>query len=171
MFAVLTRQTATQDRQGTAAKTNKRDKQGKTIDTARRKRKKNRRKWRKSAVEAWGIFYINRKSLKNPQPISSFLHYPTFHPSSRLIFRSKIPFFQPQNHLKTPQFYPKIPLKLLKMALKHTYLHLFWYIGLFLLCFDRWMVCISKTASRGRLLKHFLKDIVSILFLKNYICS
>lgn len=54
MFAVLTRQTATQDRQGTAAKTNKRDKQGKTIDTARRKRKKNSRKWRKSAVEAWG---------------------------------------------------------------------------------------------------------------------
>ena len=72
MFAVLTRQTATQDRQGTAAKTNKRDKQGKAADKARRKRKKNRRKWRKSAVEAWGIFYINRKSLKNPQPISSF---------------------------------------------------------------------------------------------------
>lgn len=137
MFAVLTRQTATQDRQGTAAKTNKRDKQGKTIDTARRKRKKNRRKWRKSAVEAWGIFYINRKSLKNPQPISSFLHYPTFHPPSRLIFRSKIPFFQPQNHLKTPQFYPKTPLKLLKMALKHTYLHLFLYIGPFLTCFDQ----------------------------------
>ena len=57
------------------------------------------------------------------------------------------------------------------MALKHTYLHLFLYIGPFLACFDQQMVCISKTASRGRLLKHFLKDIVFILFLKNYICS
>lgn len=137
MFAVLTRQTATQDRQGTAAKTNKRDNQGKLTDTARRKRKKNRRKWRKTAVRAWGIFYINRESQKSPQTISSFLHYPTFHPLSRPIFRSKIPFFQPQNHLKTPQFYPKIPLRHLKMALKHTYLHLFLYIGAFLTCFDQ----------------------------------
>ena len=114
MFAVLTRQTATQDRQGTAAKTNKRDKQGKTIDTARRKRKKNRRKWRKTAVEAWGIFYINRKSLKNPQPISSFLHYPTFHPplsshfsiQNPLLPTPKLPqntSFLPQNAFKTPQ--------------------------------------------------------------------
>ena len=171
MFAVLTRQTATQDRQGTAAKTNKKDKQGKAADKARRKRKKNRRKWRKTAVQAWGIFYINRKSRKSPQSISSFLHHPTFHPLSRPIFRSKIPFFQPQNRLKTLHFYPKTPLKLLKMALKHAYLHLFCYIGPFLTCFDRWMVCISKTASRGHLLKHFLKNIASILFLKNYICS
>ena len=117
--------------------TNKIDEARQDGGKARRKRKKNRRKWRKSAVEAWGIFYINRKSLKNPQPISSFLHYPTFHPLSRLIFRSKIPFFQPQNHLKTPHFYPKMPLKLLKMALKHTYLHLFLYIGPFLTCFDQ----------------------------------
>lgn len=151
MFAVLTRQTATQDKQGTAVKTNQRDKQSKVADKARRKEKKNSRKWRKTAIEAWGIFYINRGSQKKPQTISSFLHHPTFHPLSRLIFRSKIPFFQPQNHLKTLHFYPKIPLKHLKMALKHTYLHLFLYIGAFLTCFDRWMVCIRKTASRGRL--------------------
>lgn len=117
--------------------TNKIDNISKTAARRDESERKNRRKWRKSAVEAWGIFYINRKSLKNPQPISSFLHYPTFHPPSRLIFRSKIPFFQPQNHLKTPHFYPKMPLKLLKMALKHTYLHLFLYIGPFLTCFDQ----------------------------------
>lgn len=132
MFAVLTRQTATQDRQGTAAKTNKRDNQGKLTDTARRKRKKNRRKWRKTAVQAWGIFYINRDSLKSPQSISSFLHYPTFHPLSRLIFRSKIPFFQPQNHLKTPHFYPKMPLKLLKNGFKtHLFASIFVYWTIF----------------------------------------
>ena len=56
MFAVLTRQTATQDKQGTAEKTNKRDKQSKAADKARRKEKKSRRKWRKTAVRAWGYF-------------------------------------------------------------------------------------------------------------------
>ena len=129
--------------------TNKIDNISKTAARRDESERKNRRKWRKTAVRAWGIFYINRESQKSPQTISSFLHYPTFHPLSRLIFRSKIPFFQPQNHLKTPHFYPKTPLKLLKMALKHTYLHLFLYIGPFLTCFDRWMLCISKTASRG----------------------
>lgn len=41
MFAVLTRQTATQDRQGTAAKTNKRDKtrQGGRQGTTKREEK------------------------------------------------------------------------------------------------------------------------------------
>ena len=149
MFAVLTRQTATQDRQGTAAKTNKRDKTRQGGRQGTTKREEKQPKMEKNGSPGMGIFYINRKSLKNPQPISSFLHHPTFHPPSRLIFRSKIPFFQPQNHLKTPHFYPKMPLKLLKMALKHAYLHLFCYIGPFLPCFDRWMVGISKTASRG----------------------
>ena len=137
MFAVLTRQTATQDRQGTAAKTNKRDKTRQGGRQGTTKREKTAENGEKRQSRHGGIFYINRESRKNPQPISSFLHYPTFHPPSRLIFRSKIPFFQPQNHLKTSHFYPKMPLKLLKMALKHTYLHLFLYIGPFLTCFDQ----------------------------------
>ena len=118
--------------------TNKIDNISKTAARRDESERKNRRKWRKSAVEAWGIFYINRKSLKNPQPISSFLHYPTFHPSSRPLFRSKI--FSIQNPLlptlKSPQNTPFLPQNTSKTPQNGFKTHLFASIFVYWTIFD-----------------------------------